>query len=322
MPLRPRALSRQAPCAPDRALGERDLPAGDIALALDRRDGLFERRAQLLLTDTVARRAGANQPELAVDLFYLALELGDLHAQTAFALRGRKRRQRCALADMIADADAQASLTPDLSAERRARDRAAGARSEATEQERQAELLRTAAEIAQVYVQRAALTRRLALVDRGITQSAELERVVGLRVREGASSRVELGLQAVRAGRLRAERSRLAGATEQSRIALALLVGAGSPGFTVTAADLTALTPPEPAISSPAMLVLARADLRAAEARLQAAGGDVSAARRSPLRPMTCSRKPSIAALDIRRAIFWSASSLPPAPGSGMRNPS
>jgi len=177
--------------------------------------------------------------------------------------------------------DAQASLTPDLSGEGRARDRAAGARSQAAEQERQAEFLRTAAEIAQTYVQRAALTHRIALVDRSIAQSAELERVVGLRVREGESSRVELGLQAVRAGRLRAERSRLAGAAEQSRIALALLVGAEAPGFTVAAADLTALTPPEPAIPSPAMLVLARSDLRAAEARLQAAGGDVSAARRA-----------------------------------------
>ena len=176
-------------------------------------------------------------------------------------------------------ASLEASFTPDLGGGRRAGRRAANARAQAAAGDRAAQERRATAEIARTFVQRAALARRLALVDRSIAQSAELERIVGLRAREGDASRVEVGLQAIRSRRLVAERLRLTGALDQSRAALALLVGAEAPGFAAIPADLAAITPPRLVAPAPARLAQSRPDLQAAEARLRAAGGDVGVAR-------------------------------------------
>jgi outer membrane protein TolC len=171
------------------------------------------------------------------------------------------------------------SISPDLWGERRARTRAERARAAAAAQDGEALRRRAAAAIARTVVMRAALTQRIMLLDSSIRQARDVERVVRLRVREGEASRVELGLQAVRARRLEAERLRLTGALEQSRVALALLVGDEAPSFTDTPVPLSSLASGGVAVPAPAQLVSLRPEVRAAEARLVAAGGDLQAAR-------------------------------------------
>ncbi len=171
------------------------------------------------------------------------------------------------------------SFTPDLAGERGAERRAAAARSEAAAAELEALKVRIAADIAAAVVQRAALARRLELLDESIAYTGEVERVVSVRVREGEASRVELGLQALRSRRLAAERRRLVGALDPTRAARALLLGSEAPGFDAAPHKLDELDFPEPRVPTPVQLATGRADLRAAEAQLRAAGGDVAIAR-------------------------------------------
>jgi outer membrane protein TolC len=172
-----------------------------------------------------------------------------------------------------------ASFTPDLSGGRRARARAELARAGALAEDLEAQRLRTAADIARTFVQRATLARRIELIDTSIAQAATIERIVRLRVREGEASQVDLGLQSIRSRRLQAERLRLTNALEQSRVALALLVGEEAPAFAALPARLDAFNLAELSVPSPAELIANRPDVRASEARLRAAGGDVAVAR-------------------------------------------
>ena len=171
-------------------------------------------------------------------------------------------------------------LSPSTSAVRRARGgRAAQARAAAALADADWLTLSLAAEIARTYVERAALASRLSVLDRGIAQARELARIVAIRQREGVATQVDVGLQAIRVERLAAERSRLAEALDKTRTGLALMVGAEAPLFESLPGDLTALAGPAMPPPSPRALVLARPDVKAAEARLEAAGGDVARAR-------------------------------------------
>jgi multidrug efflux system outer membrane protein len=55
-------------------------------------------------------------------------------------------------------------------------------------------------EVARAYVQHATLGRRLALLDRNLASARELARIIDVRVRHGASTRVESGIQRWRSG--------------------------------------------------------------------------------------------------------------------------
>jgi NodT family efflux transporter outer membrane factor (OMF) lipoprotein len=161
------------------------------------------------------------------------------------------------------------------SAERRAgmeRMRAAGF-------DRQSALLVIEAEVARAYVQRAALSDRMALLDRNIAQAAELERIIRARLNAGAANRVDLGLQTIQLRQLQTEKVRLAEALDQTRTALAVLAGEEAPRFQSAPAQLRAFTLPAFSPGSPGDLLTRRPDIRAAEARIQAAGGDVGQAR-------------------------------------------
>ena len=161
------------------------------------------------------------------------------------------------------------------SAERRAgmeRLRAAGF-------DRQSVLLTIEAEVARAYVQRAALSDRIALLGRNIAQAAELERIIRARLNAGDANRVDLGLQTIQLRQLQTEKVRLTEALDQTRTALAVLVGEEAPRFASTPADLGSFTLPAFSPGSPGDLLSRRPDIRAAEARIQAAGGDVAQAR-------------------------------------------
>ena len=171
------------------------------------------------------------------------------------------------------------SFELDLFGAHRAERDAAISRFQATEYDREAVLLAVQADVARAYVQQATLAARLALIDRNITQQRELERIIRARVDAGDGTRVDLGLQTIQVRELQSERARLEQALDRTRTSLAVLVGEEAPQFRPSPAPLEALVVPSVRLVQPTELVSRRPDVRAAEARIQAAGGDIRAAR-------------------------------------------
>ena len=166
-----------------------------------------------------------------------------------------------------------------FSALHRAERDAAVARFRSAEFDRDAVLLAVQTDVARAFVQQATLAARLDLVDRNITQQRELERIIRARVDAGEGTRVDLGLQTIQVRELQSERSRLEEALGRTRTSLAVLVGEEAPQFRHSPAALESLVVPSLRPVQPTELVARRPDVHAAEARIQAAGGDVRAAR-------------------------------------------
>ena len=167
----------------------------------------------------------------------------------------------------------------DLFGARRAERRAARSRVAAAVFDREAIALVTEAEVARAFVQHAALASRIDFLDRNLANARELERIVGIRLREGVATRLETSLQAIEARQLEAERTRLVEAQALTRNALAVLAGEEAPLFQMPPADLARLSMPVFARVQPGELLVRRPDIRAAEARIDAASGDVASAR-------------------------------------------
>lgn len=159
------------------------------------------------------------------------------------------------------------------------RKHAALARARAAELDRDATALAVETSVAEAYVLRAVIARRIEILDQTIGRAVELERVIRIRYEAGAATRVDLGLQSVRLLNLRTTRSNLIQALDQTRTALAGLTGAEAPSFDVAPANLDGLKIPALEPSSPASVLEARPDIRASEARIAAANGDVEQAR-------------------------------------------
>lgn len=171
------------------------------------------------------------------------------------------------------------SYDVDLFGRERAGRRAARARLAAAAFDRDAAALVVETEVARAYVQHAALSDRIALLGRNIGQARELERIIGVRLRLGDATRVDTGLQTIQVRQLEAERVRLVEALARTRNALAVLVGEEAPRFAVTRTTLSAFAVPSVAPVQPGELLVRRPDVRAAEARIAAAEGDVAQAR-------------------------------------------
>jgi NodT family efflux transporter outer membrane factor (OMF) lipoprotein len=179
------------------------------------------------------------------------------------------------------------SWDADLFGGARAGRRAALSRAEAAAFDRDATALAVEAEVARAFVQHAVLAERIALLDRNLSNARELNRIIRIRLREGEATKVDTGLQSIEVRQLEAERLRLVEAQVQTRNALAVLVGAEAPLFEAPAADLAALTVPRVGARQPAELLVRRPDIRAAEARIRAAAGDVQQARAAFLPNLT-----------------------------------
>jgi NodT family efflux transporter outer membrane factor (OMF) lipoprotein len=171
------------------------------------------------------------------------------------------------------------SFDTDLFGGKRAERRAALNRTYAALFDRDAAALVVEAEVARAFVQHSALADRIALLERNLEHARELERIVRIRVREGIATKVETGLQSIEVRQLEAERTRLVEAQEQTRNALAVLTGDEAPRFTLPPTGLAALETPTFEASQPAELLVRRPDIRAAEARISAAAGDIASAR-------------------------------------------
>jgi outer membrane protein, multidrug efflux system len=167
----------------------------------------------------------------------------------------------------------------DLFGRGRAQRRAARNRVGAAAFDREAVALVVEAEVARAFVQHAALSDRIRLLERNIDNSKELERIIGVRMREGAATRVDVGLQAIDVRQLETDRLRLIEAQARTRNSLALLTGEEAPRFRMPAAGLAGVETPLLSPLQPGELLVRRPDLRAAEARIGAASGDVAEAR-------------------------------------------
>ena len=179
------------------------------------------------------------------------------------------------------------SWDADLFGGARAGRRAALSRAEAAAFDRDAAALAVEAEVARAFVQHAILSERIALLDRNLASARELDRIIRIRLREGEGTKVETGLQSIEVRQLEAERLRLTEAQVQTRNALAVLVGDEAPLFRSPDAELAALAVPEIGAGQPAELLVRRPDVRAAEARIRAASGDVEQARAAFLPNLT-----------------------------------
>ena len=167
----------------------------------------------------------------------------------------------------------------DLFGANRAGKRAALARLVASQFDRDATELAVESEVARAYVAWAALTDRLAILDRALDNARELERIIAIRLKEGVATKVDLGLQTIEVRRYESARSQMAEARGQARNALALLVGEEAPRFRPAEAKLAAFAYPDFRPVQPGDLLVRRPDIKAAEARIRAAEGDVARAR-------------------------------------------
>lgn len=157
--------------------------------------------------------------------------------------------------------------------------RAAIARTRAAEIQHEQVALAVETNVAQAWVLRGALARRIEILDQIISRAAELERVVRVRYEAGSAARVDLGQQSMRVLNLRRNRTELVEALDQTRTALAVLCGSEAPSFAATPAEVGALSVPDLAQPVPGVLLAARPDVRAGEAIIAASNGDVRAAR-------------------------------------------
>ncbi len=137
------------------------------------------------------------------------------------------------------------------------------------------------ADVARTFVQLATLDDRLALADRQLAAARDVQRIAAIRRREGSSDDADGERQTIEVEQIVAFRTTLAEQRRHALTALALLVGAEPPSFVLPMSTLTGLSAPAVDPGQPGTLIVRRPDLRAAEARIAAARGDVDAARRA-----------------------------------------
>ena len=203
--------------------------------------------------------------------------LPSLSIGTNVSANSRAGGSAFAFARNVATIDA--ALTVDFAGGAAAGRRSAAQRTMAARYDRDALIILVTAELARTYVTRAALQARLGLIEQSIGQAAQLQRIIELRQQAGVATKVDVGLQTIRVQQLRAERERLQQSLEETRVAISLLVGEEAPGFQIVPADINQFAIPDIAPPSPSRLIATRPDVRAAELRIAAAGGDVRQAR-------------------------------------------
>ena len=289
-------------CAPDVQLAERPqvkaakwqaaLPAQAVtpqalgaALGSSELQGLID-RAVAANADIGAARARVTQARAQLRVARAAM-LPVVNASAGLNATQTDNTGGSAFDFSAGSAGLDVSWDADLFGRARAGRRAALSRAEAAAFDRVAAALAVEAEVARSYVQHAVLAERIALLDRNLANARELDRIIRIRLREGEATKVDTGLQSIEVRQLEAERLRLVEAQTQTRNALAVLVGQEAPLFAAPAADLAALTVPEINSGQPAELLVRRPDMRAAEARIRAASGDVEQARAAFLPNLT-----------------------------------
>ena len=167
----------------------------------------------------------------------------------------------------------------DLFGAAKASRRAAWAQLSAAGYDRRTIELTIEADVASAFVRHAALNDRLKINARALQSARKLERIIRIRAAEGVASVIDVGIQTTEGDAIEVEMSQLAEDRAIIGNALAVLVGAEAPAFSVPDASLSNLVIPAFAQVQPADLLTRRPDIRAAEARIAAADGNVANAR-------------------------------------------
>jgi len=166
---------------------------------------------------------------------------------------------------------------------------AADARYVASRHDRDALELATLAAVADGYVSATGLRERLAIARANLLSNRQVLKIVEARLREGATSRLEVAQQRTTVANVEASVAALEQQLREAGNALAVLVGAVPDGSVAGAPSLASLTLPAIAPGQPAGLLTQRPDLARAEAELRAANGDIGAARAAMLPRLTLS---------------------------------
>ena len=181
--------------------------------------------------------------------------------------------------DRIGSVGIDISYDLDLFGAAKASRRAAWARLSAAGYDRRTIELTIEADVASAFVRHAALNDRLKINGRALQSVRKLERIIRIRAAEGVASAIDVGIQTTEGDAIEVEMSQLAEDRAIIGNALAALVGAEAPAFRVPDASLSNLAIPAFAATQPVDLLTRRPDIRAAEARIAAAAGNVANAR-------------------------------------------
>jgi NodT family efflux transporter outer membrane factor (OMF) lipoprotein len=130
---------------------------------------------------------------------------------------------------------------------------------------------------------------RLAIARANLRSNRQVLKIVEARLREGATSRLEVAQQRTTVANVEASVAALEQQLRDAGNALAVLEGTVPDGSVSGAASLADLTLPAIAPGQPAELLTQRPDLARAEAQLRAANGDIGAARAAMLPRLTLS---------------------------------
>jgi NodT family efflux transporter outer membrane factor (OMF) lipoprotein len=155
----------------------------------------------------------------------------------------------------------------------------AEASSRATRADRETVALTATASTANTYFQLLSLRERIEIARLNLENALTVLQVTEARVRNGIASAFELAQQRATIAGQRAQIPQLEQQELETRAALALLLGRPPEGFDVTARDLVAIQSPTVAPGLPSELLIRRPDIVTAEANLEGANANLSAAR-------------------------------------------
>jgi len=135
------------------------------------------------------------------------------------------------------------------------------------------------ADVATSYLDVLALRQRLAIGRANVDAARGILATVEAKVRNGATSRLDLAQQRTQLATLEATIPGLEEQEREARYALAILLGRLPEGFDVQGITLDAILAPEVALGMPSELLRRRPDIAEAEANLASAHANVDAAR-------------------------------------------
>ena len=181
--------------------------------------------------------------------------------------------------DRIGSVGIDVSYDLDLFGAAKASRRAAWARLSAAGYDQRTIELTIEADVASAYVRHSALNDRLKINTRALNSVRKVERIIRIRAAEGVASAIDVGIQSAEGDAIEVEISQLAEDKAIIGNAMAALVGAEAPGFSVTDTSLANLSIPAFTPIQPVDLLTRRPDIRAAEFRIAAADGNVANAR-------------------------------------------
>ncbi len=169
----------------------------------------------------------------------------------------------------------------------------------ASEQDYRAAHLSLTGAIASTWFEYLALQTRAEIAQENIELSEQVMNIVQVRYRNGVASAADVARQRTSLLSQRAQLPPLEFQSEQTRRALAVLVGEVPQTLSLAQQSITDVNLPTLAPDTPAQVIFARPDVARAEAQLQAADANVAVARRAFLPSLSLSAGFSLATAEL-----------------------